>query len=119
GFEKAARKDGLDIPRDGSAPVYDIVVSTVPALLIQSNGDPKPERIPGTSLVYVQNSPNDVFFDTAGYVYYVEADGNWYRSSVLKDSGEWQPVAAKNLPADFSKIPAQSPKAEVLTNVPG
>jgi hypothetical protein len=118
-LKKAARKDGLGMPGGDQEPVYDIVVSTVPAVLIQSNGDQEPQRIPGTSLVYVQNSPNDLFFDTAKYVYYVETDGRWYQSNALKDSGEWQPVQAQDLPADFSKIPAQSPGAEVLTNVPG
>ncbi len=119
GFEKAARKDGVDLPGGKDAPVYAIIVSTVPAILIQSNGDPQPARVPGTSLVYVQNSPNDVFFDTATYVYYVDAGGEWYRCDALKDSGNWQPVPPRALPADFSKIPAQSAKAEVLSNVPG
>lgn len=119
GFEKAARKDGVDLPNGKDAPVYAIIVSTVPAILIQSNGDPQPERIPGTSLVYVQNSPNDVFFDTATYVYYVDAGGEWYRSDALKDSGNWRPVPPQALPADFSKIPPQSVKGQVLSNVPG
>jgi hypothetical protein len=118
-FEKAARKDGVGIPPSDAAPVYDILVSTVPAIIIQSTGDPQPARIPGTALVYIQNSPNDVFFDTAAYVYYVQADGSWYRSSVLKDSGEWQPIQPQDLPADFAKIPATSAKADVLTNIPG
>lgn len=108
GFEKAARKDGFEIPENDAEPVYDILVSTVPAILIQSGGAPQPARIPGTSLVYLQNSPNDVFFDTAAYVYYVQADGRWYRSNALKDSGEWLPVQAQDLPADFAKLPPGS-----------
>jgi len=91
-----------DLPGGKDAPVYAIIVSTLPAILIQSNGDPQPARIPGTSLVYVENSPNDVFFDTATYVYYVDAGGEWYRCDALKDSGNWQPVPPQALPADFS-----------------
>lgn len=121
GFKKAARKDGLGEQTDdmGLAPVYDIVVSTVPAVLVQSSGDPQPEPIVGTSLVYVNNSEDIIFFDTATHVYYVETGGKWYQSNRLQDSSGWRQVQAPQFPADFAKIPAQSPKAEVLANVPG
>ena len=120
GFDKAARKDDLGIkPGDiEKAPVYAIVVSTVPALLIQSNGAPQPETIPGTSLVFVHNSPDNLFLDTATHLYYVETGGKWYQSDKLRDSSQWQPVPAFRLPADFARIPAWSPKAGVLTDVP-
>jgi hypothetical protein len=44
GFEKAARKDDLGVEKHDwrTAPVYDIVVSTVPAVLVQSDGAPQP-----------------------------------------------------------------------------
>ena len=49
GFERAARKVGLNPGSPDKAPVYDIVVSTVPAVLIQSNGDPQPAPVPADS----------------------------------------------------------------------
>jgi hypothetical protein len=94
-------------------------VSTIPAVLIQSNGDPQPAPVPGTSLVYIRNSPDHLFLDTASHVYYLETGGNWYQSPALKDSGAWEAISAHRLPAEFARIPSQSADAEVLTNVPG
>jgi hypothetical protein len=120
-FKKAARKDGFgQQTKDmGLAPVFDIVVSTTPAVLIQTSGDPQPQPIPGTSLVYMNNSEDNIFFDTAAHIYYVETGDKWYQSDALKDASRWQPVARPQLPPDFARIPAESPKAEVLANVPG
>lgn len=118
-FAKAAKKDGLALVSPDTARMYDIIVSTVPAMLIQSNGDPQPAPVPGTSLVYIRNSPDHIFLDTASREYYLEAGGSWYQSPALRDSGVWEAISAHRLPADFAKIPMQSAEAEVLSNVPG
>ncbi|HVM87357.1 MAG TPA: hypothetical protein VMT76_04160 [Puia sp.] len=97
--------------------VSDILVSTKPAELIQSNGQPNFTPIDGTSLSYVNNSSNDIFLDNSSKQYYVLLSGRWYTSPVL--DGRWQYAAANALPADFAKIPEGSPKDNVLASVAG
>jgi len=96
--------------------VSDIVVSTGPAELIQTNGQPTWTPIQGTSLSYAGNSSNDIFQDQSGK-YYVLISGRWYTSGSL--SGGWHYVAANALPGDFAKIPQGSPKDNVLASVAG
>ncbi|MDP4148131.1 MAG: hypothetical protein Q8943_01850 [Bacteroidota bacterium] len=96
--------------------VSEIVVSTSPAELIQSDGQPQFTPINGTTLSYVSNSSNDIFQDQSGH-YYVLISGRWYSSSSL--TGGWHYVASNALPADFAKIPEGSPKDNVLASVAG
>src|SRR5580658_2185245 len=96
--------------------VSDIVVSTGPAELIQTSGQPTWTPIQGTSLSYAGNSSNDIFQDQSGK-YFVLMSGRWYTSSSL--SGGWHYVAANALPSDFAKIPQGSPKDNVLASVAG
>ena len=96
--------------------VSDIVVSTSPAELIQTDGAPNFTPIDGTTLSYASNSSNDVFQDQSGH-YYVLISGRWYSSSSL--TGGWHYIAANALPADFAKIPEGSPKDNVLASVAG
>jgi hypothetical protein len=96
--------------------VSDIVVSTGPAELIQTNGQPTWTPIQGTSLSYAVNSSNDIFQDQGGK-YYVLISGRWYTSGSL--TGGWHYVAANGLPTDFAKIPQGSPKDNVLASVAG
>jgi hypothetical protein len=96
--------------------VSDIVVSTGPAELIQTSGQPTFTPIQGTSLSYASNSSNDIFQDQGGK-YYVLISGRWYTSGSL--TGGWHYVAAGSLPPDFAKIPEGSPKDNVLASVAG
>lgn len=96
--------------------VSNIVVSTSPAELIQTDGKPSLSPITGTSLSYISNSPNDIFQDQGGK-YYVLISGRWYSSSSL--TGGWHYIAANALPGDFAKIPEGSPKDNVLASVAG
>ena len=96
--------------------VSNIVVSTQPAELIQTNGTPVLTPIPGTGLSYVSNSNNDIFKAADGQ-YYVLLSGRWYRSAQLQSG--WQYVASDGLPPDFAKIPEGSPKDNVLASVAG
>src|ERR1700754_966726 len=93
-----------------------IIVSTSPAELIQTDGKPSMSPVTCTSLSYVSNSPNDIFQDQDGK-YYVLISGRWYSSSSL--TGGWHYVAANSLPGDFAKIPEGSPKDNVLASVAG
>jgi hypothetical protein len=98
--------------------VSDIVVSTSPAEMIQTDGEPQFENIDGTSLSYISNSQNDIFQDKNSSDYYVLISGRWYKSSSLRGS-QWQYVASNALPADFAKIPEGSPKDNALASVAG
>jgi nucleotide-binding universal stress UspA family protein len=112
GLEKAAKKNG-------KAPVYDVVVSTVTAELIQSAGSPDMQPVAATALRYAANSNDAILMDTITKQYYVLLAGRWYRSDSLTENGQWQYVAADRLPRDFSRIPDSSPVADVLPSVAG
>lgn len=96
--------------------VSNIIVTTSPAELIQTDGKPSMTPITGTSLSYATNTPNDLFQDQDGK-YYVLISGRWYTSSSL--TGGWHYVASNALPGDFAKIPEGSPKDNVLASVAG
>ena len=70
----------------------------------------------GTQLLYVANTENDLFLHDAEKQYYILLSGRWFRAKGL--NGPWS-YAGGDLPADFAKIPATSPKARVLASVPG
>lgn len=107
--EKEVDKDKKIVP--------EIVVSTQPAELIQSNGEADFAPIEGTGLLYMTNTNDDIFIDIQKQQYYVLLSGRWYRSAQLK--GPWNYVGADQLPADFAKIPETSVKGSVLVSVAG
>jgi len=94
-----------------------IFVSYTPTELLMFKGQPALTPIPGTSLERASNTANDVLFDTASKEYYVLISGRWFRSAAL--TGPWTYAASTSLPADFKKIPADSPAGIVLASVAG
>ena len=98
----------------GSVP--QVFYSSVPAELIMFKGAPTYTKIDGTSLLYVNNTDNDIFLDNLSKTYYVLLSGRWFSADDL--NGPWTYTGDK-LPADFAKIPSNSPKANVLASVPG
>jgi hypothetical protein len=106
-----------DTVRTGTDTIPDILVSTVPAELIQSKGEPSYSLIEGTELLYVSNSDNDIFVDCGSQQFFILLSGRWFRSAKLTEGWEYTP--ADSLPADFSKIPEGSPKDNVLASVAG
>jgi hypothetical protein len=103
---------------DGAAAVIpEIIVSTEPAELIQSNGEPDFSAIQGTGLLFMRNTNNDIFMNTVNNQYYVLLSGRWYTSASLK--GPWTYTASDKLPPDFAKIPVDSQKDNVLSSVAG
>ncbi|PWT75912.1 MAG: hypothetical protein C5B59_07675 [Bacteroidetes bacterium] len=98
--------------------VVNIIVSTEPTELVQSNGEPNFSPIEGTSLLYMKNSNNDIFMDVNSQQYYVLISGRWYHSRTL-GGNNWQFIPADQLPQDFAKIPEGSPKDNVLASVAG
>ena len=112
-----ANKDNNVQQEQSDYAISNIIVSTEPAELLQSNGEPNFTSVQGTNLLYVKNSDNDIFMDVTGQQYYVLLSGRWYRSSAL--DGKWQYISADKLPGDFSRIPEGSPKDNVLASVAG
>jgi len=88
---------------DENAPAKSIIISTEPAELIQTNGEANFNPIANTSLMYVENSPNDIFMDVNSQQYYILLSGRWYSSRTLQ--GNWKSIGADQLPEDFGNIP--------------
>ena len=104
-------------------PVFDpgvvpqMIVATRPTELLQSKGPPQLTPIPGTELLYVASSPNDIFMVLGAQTYYALISGRWFTAKAL--TGPWAFVPGKALPADFAKIPPDHAMADVLISVPG
>jgi hypothetical protein len=105
-----------DAYEDGEAPT--VYVSTAPAELFVTEGEPQLAAILGTTLSYVSNTGSDIFLDGTNQNYYILVAGRWFQSTSLQN-GAWSYVAGASLPTDFAKIPTYSPKASVLVSVPG
>lgn len=110
--------DPIDPPggKDRPATPPSVYVSTVPAELVQTQGDPQFVPIPDTQLLEVKNSNNAIILDVNSQNYYVLISGRWFSAKSM--SGPWAFVDGKDLPADFAKIPPDSDKANVLVSVP-
>ena len=96
----------------------DILVVTEPAELILVDGEPDYQPIMGTELLYVQNTESDIIMDISSQMHYLLLAGRFYQSSTLQD-GDWAFVQPDELPADFAKIPDDSPISDVKVSVPG
>lgn len=97
--------------------IADIMVSTEPAELIQSNGEANFSPIQGTNLLYMTNSANDIFMDVNSQKYYVLLSGRWYQAPNL--NSPWTYISSQDIPDDFAKIPEGSSKDGVLSSVAG
>jgi len=100
---KAARK--ADVPLDAAdATARRIIVSTVPAVLIRTDGKPEVEEVAGTSIYQVKNAEDFLYYDKKSDAYYAKAGGSWYSVPSLKggkDNEEWRPVAKVDLPVEI------------------
>jgi hypothetical protein len=103
-----------NVPPDARAPK--VFYSNSAAELIAFAGEPQWAPIPETSLAYVTNTDSDFFIDHSTNRFYYLTSGRWF--SALQRTGPWV-FASDRLPADFAKIPADSPAARVLPSVPG
>ena len=75
----------------------EVYVSTVPAELLQTHGEPQVVAIPNTQLLYVTNTQNDIFVYTATQEQYILVAGRWFGAQSMK--GPWTYVAPDKLPA--------------------
>jgi hypothetical protein len=99
---------------DGVPTIY---VSETPAELIVFKGEPAFTTIAGTTLNWATNTHADVILDTTGNVFYVLLSGRWYRAPAV--TGPWAYAPSSSLPADFARIPPDSPAGVVLAAVAG
>jgi hypothetical protein len=99
--------------KNGQVP--DVYVAYGPAELIETKGEPKFTAIAGTGLEFAANTSGNIF--RLGTDYYILVSGRWFKSATLE--GPWAFVDAQAMPADFAKIPVDSPKSTVLASVPG
>jgi hypothetical protein len=113
---QSLKSDGDDVVSENSF-YPEIIVSTVPAELIQTDGAPTFAAIPGTMMLYVSNSSEQIVMDIRSQMYFVLLSGRWYSSAKLE--GRWNYIDFNSLPADFAKIPEGSEKDIVLASVPG
>jgi uncharacterized protein (TIGR03000 family) len=105
-------KDALE---NGNEP--GIYLSTTPAELIETQGEPEFAPVDETKLLWAKNSTSPILVDTNDQGTYVLLSGRWFRGKSLK--GPWEFVAADRLPADFAKIPVTHPRGDVLASVSG
>jgi hypothetical protein len=103
-------------PQVASPIIPQVFYSTVPAEVILFDGHPTYTAIPGTQLVYANNTDSPVFVYSATQTYYYLAAGRWFSAQSL--TGPWT-FASLNLPADFAHIPLSSPASAILASVPG
>jgi|GEM_PF-614590 len=93
-----------------------VFVSTMPAELIITDGEPVFAHIGKTNLRMITNTESDVFQHKGDNYYYYLVSGRWFRARSLE--GPWA-FATDKLPADFAQIPEDHAKAYVLASVPG
>ena len=103
-------------PTLAKGPVPAVTVATSPTELIVTEGEPKYAAIPGTSLVYAENTTGHVFKHSGQQKFYVLVSGRWFRSASA--NGPWEFVPYGELPPDFAKIPDDSPKENVKASIP-
>ena len=95
-----------------------VIVSTKPAELVQSDGEPEFNPISGANLLFIENSENDIIMSIDTQEYYLLISGRWYKSKSM-DSGTWIFVRSDQLPEDFKSIPEESDIAGVRSSVAG
>lgn len=114
GGEQPEQKPSLkEAGKKAEIPVVYVVFGQ--AELIETTGAASYNHISGTTLEYATNTNGNIF--RVGQEFYILVSGRWFKSTSLE--GPWTFVAGSELPPDFAKIPADSPKATVLASVPG
>src|SRR6266480_2528844 len=94
----------------------DVFYSDKPAEIILFDGQPVYAQIPNTQLEYATNTNSVVFVFTPTQQFYYLTAGRWFSAMDLQ--GPWT-YATPDLPADFAKIPLNSPASAILASVPG
>jgi len=116
-YDPLEGKDDEGKPLFDSGVVPQIIVATKPTELLQAKGSPQMTPIPGTQLLYMSNSRQDILFDLAGQNYYILVSGRCFSGKTM--DGPWTYVASKSLPADFKRIPPDHQMGDLLISVAG
>ncbi|MFN5356297.1 MAG: hypothetical protein ACK5CT_06795 [Bacteroidota bacterium] len=118
-MEKSAQPSDTSsaMKTDDDGVVPEIVVSTVPAELLQTKGNPEFKPVTGTGLLYVDNTDDYIFREISSQKFFILKSGRWYASGGL--DGGWKYIPSDSIPADFAKIPPGSDMDAVLASVPG
>jgi hypothetical protein len=106
------------IPKDTAGLKTDpptIFFSTTPAILVNFDSDPIWTPIKNNDLQFAVNTNWDVFQHEATRTFYLRHERTWLKATNIK--GPWQP--AGQLPASFSKLPADENFKDVKAAVPG
>ena len=109
-------KKAIPPPQVASPVIPQVFYSTFPAEVILFDGPPTYTAIPGTQLVYANNTDSPVFVYGATQTFYYLAAGRWFSAHSL--AGPWT-FASLSLPPDFANIPLSSPASAILGSVPG
>ena len=113
--QRNSADSNADVIPDGAI----IIVSTDPAALVQLDGDIELSPIERTDLLYVSNTPSDLFFDVGTQSYYLLLAGRWYKTDRIETLADWRFVESDDLPNSFANIPADSPMDYILASVAG
>jgi hypothetical protein len=116
--EQSEDATALGLEKTADEPAPRIILSTVPAELIVTEGEPDFASVEGTQLLYLKNTESDVLMDISSQQYYFLVSGRWYQAKDLA-ADNWTFVSFEDLPADFGAIPSGSDMATVLASVPG
>ena len=108
-------RQNLSAPAPNPDQVPAVFASTKDADMILVDGAPKLAPIAGTHLAYVSNTESALFQYSPTKTWYVLLSGRWF--SAASPNGLWT-FATNSLPADFAKIPVNSPRGNVLVSVP-
>jgi hypothetical protein len=114
--EWSALKKMIPPPAQSGGVTPAVFYSDKPAEVILFDGQPVYAKIPETQLTYATNTESVVFVYTPTQQFYYLTAGRWFRASDLE--GPWT-FATPDLPADFAKIPPNSPASAILASVPG
>jgi hypothetical protein len=101
---------------DAGSPV--VFVSTKPAELLHTLGEPAYQTESGSGLMYLANTDSQLLYDATNSTAYLLLSGRWFASHPGL-TGPWSYVAPKDLPAAFAQIAPTGPKGTVLSAVPG
>lgn len=93
-----------------------VFVTTEPAEMILTAGQPSYMPVKGTRLLRVNNTDSVLFLHSGDGKFYFLAAGRWFRG--VSFQGPWS-AASQDLPPDFAQIPDTDPAAFVKTSVPG
>src|SRR5438477_3718205 len=93
-----------------------VFYSDKPSEIILFDGQPVYAQIPDTQLEYATNTNSVVFVFTPTQQFYYLTAGRWFSAMDLQ--GPWT-YATPDLPADFAKIPLNTPASAILASVPG